>query len=255
MSIFKPETENMQADKGRRPFIWKIGAGTSAAAVAAVPVIGKAVVSDDKELKGRVDSLSRQVTAMEEEKKVRRVYDEYKGLLDKGMYRDAVDLFSKEAEVIYNGGLFRGKDIGINRLYCNYFRTCMSGKQAGYAPGFAPDTDAQNETVEVAPDQKSANARFSYSMQAGYPMEMDSSLVEMARLQGEGIIKYRESGICEMALVKDNGSWKIKRLEYKAMSRADYRHDRNNVNHVNVPRFSKVYPQEAFGPDKLIKPV
>lgn len=255
MHILKSRTDDMQADRGRRSFIWKLGAGISAVAAAAVPAIGKAVISDDKELKGRVDSLSRQVATMEEEKKIRQLYDEYKAFLDKGIYRDAVALFSKDAEVVFNGGLFRGRDTGINRLYCNYFSIGMTGKQTGYAPGFTPDADAQKETIEVSPDQKSAKARFTYSIQAGYPMDMDSSLVRMARLQGEGIIKYWEGGVCEMALVSDNGSWKIKRLEYKAISRADYRPGRNYADPVNVPKFSKVYPQESFGPDKLVKPV
>ncbi len=253
MHILKSKTDDMQADRGRRSFIWKIGAGISAVAATAVPAIGKAVISDDKELKGRVDSLSRQVAAMEEEKKIRKLYEEYKALLDKGMYKDTVTLFSKDAEVVFNGGLFRGRDTGINRLYCNYFSIGMTGKQTGYAPGFTPDVDAKKETIEVAPDQKSAKARFTYSIQAGHPMDMDSSLVRMARLQGEGIIKYWEGGVCEMALVSDNGSWKIKHLEYKTISRADYRPGRNYANPVAVPKFSKVYPQESFGPDKLIK--
>lgn len=255
MSILKSKKDDLQADRGRRSFIWKVGAGISAVAVAAVPVLGKSIVNSDKELKGRVDSLSRQVALMEEEKKIRRLYDNYKGLLDNGMYRDAVALFSQDAEVIFNGGLFSGRDTGISRLYCNYFSAGMTGKTLDHAPGYAADAASQKEIIEVAPDQKSAKAMFPYSIQAGHPMALDSSLVMMARLQGEGIFRWWEAGQCEMAFINDNGSWKIKRLEYRPAERADYRPGRNYANPVTVPEFTKVYPQEAFGPDRLVKAV
>jgi hypothetical protein len=254
MNILISKTDDMQADRGRRSFIWKIGAGISAVAAAAAPAaIGKAVIIDDKGLIGRVNSLSRQVAVMENEKKIRQLYKNYNALLDKGMYRDVLALFSKDAEVVFNGGLYRGRDTGINRLYCKYFSMGMTGRQAGFAPGLTPDAEAQKEIIEFAPDLKSAKARFPYSIQAAHPMDMESSLVRMARLQGEGFIKYREGGVCELSFVNDDGDWKIERLEYRAVSRADYRPYSKDASPVTVPKFTKLYPQESFGPDKLIK--
>lgn len=253
MNILKSKSGDMQTDRGRRSFIWKVGAGISAVAAAAVPAIGKTVISDDKNLKGRVESLSKQVAMMEEENSIRRLYNEYKRLLDKGMYKDVVTLFSQDAEVIFNGGLFRGRDAGINRLYCSYFSSGMTGKTIGNAQGYAPNADAQKETIEVTADQKSAKAVFPYSIQAGHLMDTDSTLVKMARLQGEGIIKWWEGGVCEVSCVKDSGNWKIKRLEYRAISRADYKPGRDYARPVSVPRFSKVYPAEQNGPDRLVK--
>jgi len=40
--------------------------------------------------------------------------------------------------------------------------------------------------------------------------------VDMARLQGEGIVKWWEGGTCAASYVKVGKSWKIRRLEYRA---------------------------------------
>jgi len=109
--------------------------------------------------------------------------------------------------------------------------------------------------VEVTPDRKTARARFTYAMQVGTPMISDSSLVKMARQMGEGIIKWWEGGTYDISYVKDikDGSWKIKRLEYLVQSKANYRPGRLYAMPVSIPPFSKTYPEDPAGPDKLIK--
>ena len=83
----------------------------------------------------------------------------------------------------------------------------------------------------------------------------ESTLVKMARLHGEGIQKWWEGGVYEMSCVKDarDGSWKIKRLEYKTLSKADNRPGRSYAKPISIPQFSKVYPHEPDGPDRLVK--
>jgi hypothetical protein len=76
--------------------------------------------------------------------------------------------------------------------------------------------------------------------------------VEMARLQGEGIVKWWEGGIYEASYVKVGDSWKIKRLEYRVTSKADYKPGRSFAKEIDVPAFSSVFPKNPTGPNKLI---
>jgi hypothetical protein len=89
-------------------------------------------------------------------------------------------------------------------------------------------------------------------MQVGEPMTADSSLVEMARLQGEGIVKWWEGGTYQASYVKVGENWKIKRLEYRAASKADYRPGQTSAKPIDVPAFSSLFPKNPTGPDKLI---
>lgn len=255
MDTVKSSTDNVrkQTDTGRRSFMWKVGAGMSAVLAAAVPSIAKPVFGNDKKLKMSVDDLSRQVAILESEKSIRNLHKAYEDSLDKGMYSDVLDMFTDDAEVIFNGGLFKGNR-GVERLFCSHFSAGHTGRRIDQAPGFEIEGDQQQEMVEVSPDGRNARARFSYSIQVGTPIESDSVLVKMARLQGEGINKWWEGGVYELSYVKDarEGNWRIKRLEYRALSRADYRPGRSYANPVYVNQFSKVYPQEPSGPDSLI---
>lgn len=257
MNTVKSNTDNIQkqADKGRRSFMWKVGAGMSALLAAAVPAIAKPVISSDKKLKTSVENLSKQVAILENEKLIRKLHKAYEDMLDKGMYGEVLNMFTKDAEVIFNGGVFKGKNRGVNRLFCKHFKSGLTGKKLDPAPGFELDAEQQRDTVEVAPDQRSAKARFTYSIQVGTPIISDSLLVKMARLQGEGIMKWWEGGTYEVSYVKANkeGSWKIKSLEYKTLSRADYRPGRSYAKPISVSQFSKTYPHDPAGPDKLVK--
>jgi hypothetical protein len=159
-------------------------------------------------------------------------------------------MFTDDAEVVYNGGLFAGKE-GIRRLFCDHFASGRTGKRIEPAPGFEMDPAQQLDIVDVAGDRRTATGRFPYSIQVGSPMAGDSSLVEMARLQGEGIVLWWESGIHEVSYVKHGSTWKIRKLEYLVNSAADYRPGRSSSRPISVPQFSKTFPESPSGPDKL----
>lgn len=255
MDILKSKTNTQeQADTGRRSFMWKVGAGMSAVLAAAVPGVAKPVFGSDKRLKGNADSLSKQLARLESENSIRNLHRTYEDMLDRGMYSDVLNLFTDDAEVIFNGGVFKGKNRGITRLYCNRFPSGQTGRRIDPAPGFEPDEEQQREMLEVSTDGRTARARFTYSIQAGTPMESDSVLVKMARLQGEGIRKWREAGVYEISYMKniEDGGWNIRKLEFNTLSRADYRPGRTDAKAISVPRFSNVYPKDPAGPDSLV---
>jgi hypothetical protein len=232
-------------DSGRRSFLWKAGAAMSAAVAAAVPGMAKSGDSKDAE----ADRLAHQLGVLEDEKAIRALHQTYEALLDGGQYEGVSGLFKEDASVVFNGGVFKGKN-SVARLYRDHFSAGLTGKKIGPAPGF----EAAQEAVIVAADRKSAQARFPYSIQVGAPMASNSSLVQLARLHGEGIMKWCESGVYEISYTKcrKDGSWKIAKLEHQVMASTDYRPGKAYANAVSVPQFAKTYPKDPSGPDSLI---
>lgn len=251
MKTLKPKTvsTNEQPASSRRSFMWKMGAGASTA-LASAPVFAN---TDTGDFQNSVDSLSMQVALLEEEKMIRKLHQSYESLLDKGKYDEISALFADNAQVIFNGGVFKDKQQGVSRLYTEHFYSGQTGKAMEPAPGFELDNDQLLDSVKVAPDLLSAKAAFAYSIQVGKLIDSDSQLFNMARLQGEGIQKWWEGGVYELSYVKNikDGSWKIKTLEYKTLSRADYRPGRSYAKPIAVSQFSSLYPAEATGPDNL----
>lgn len=221
-------------DTGRRSFIWKAGAAMSAVVASAATGFSKSGIE--------------QTDLLEDANAVRTLHRTLEARLHQGHHEEVLDLFTDKAEVVYNGGLFKGQK-GIRRLYCDLFRSGMTGRKIEPAPGFEIDTV---DTVEMAADGKSATGRFPYSIQAGTPMQGESSLVKMARLQGEGIRKWWEGGAYEATYIKTGSSWKIRKLEYRALSKANYRPGRTHAEAIDIPSFEKTYPTDPAGPDKLV---
>lgn len=242
-------------NRGRRSFIWKAGAGMSAVLAAAVPGMARARSGNDTSLKRKVNGLSKQVVLLEDQSAIRSLHRTYENLLDSGSYKEAVSLFTDDAEVIFNGGVFKGKNNGIRRLYEEHFSYGLTGRRIDQAPGSELNIIQQEDVLEVSGDGKTAKAQFKYSIQVGAPIVSDSSLVKMARLHGEGIMKWWEGGTYGVSYIKDvkDGSWKIKKLEYNVLSRADYRPGKSYAKPIDIPLFSRTYPEDAAGPDRLVK--
>ena len=254
MDILKPAsvTDNSpKPDTGRRSFIWKTGAAMSAVIASAVTGISKQKVDADAGLRDQLDHLSSRIGSLEDANAIRRLHQAYESRLDRGLYEEVAGMFADDAEVVYNGGLYAGKE-GIRRLYCDHFASGRTGRKIEPAAGFEPDPEQQMDIVEVAGDRKTATGQFPYSIQVGAPMTGDSSLVEMARLQGEGIVHWWESGIHEVSYVKSDNTWKIRKLEYRVTSKADYKPSQSYARPINVPAFSTIFPKNPTGPDRLV---
>jgi hypothetical protein len=76
----------------------------------------------------------------------------------------------------------------------------------------------------------------------------------MARLHGEGVRTWWEGGVYRVSYRKDaaDGPWKISRLEYDTLSRADYRTGRSYARPISVARFATCFPEDQQGPDDLV---
>jgi hypothetical protein len=216
--------------------------------------MSKPGIDCDTELKARVDQLSNQLGILEDENAIRELHKAYETCLNNGRYADVVNLFTDNGEVVFNGGVFKGKEGGVRRLYFGHFSPGLTGKRIDPAPGFLKNTEDRQDMIKVAADRKSAKAQFSYSMQVGVPMVSDWQLIKMIRLYGQGIRKWWEGGVYDVSYVKDmkDGTWKIERLEHRVLSKADYRPGKSCARPIFVPIFSKRYPEDPVGPDRLI---
>jgi uncharacterized protein (TIGR02246 family) len=231
----------------RRSFLQKLGVGVSTA-------LGSATVMAKPDNSKKANDLSLQVARLETEKALRALHQQYEQAMDKGEMDAVLPLFAQDAEVVFNGGVFSGREQGIARLYGQYFMTSKTGKRMEAAPGFVLSAEQLREQVDVAVDLRTARAAFPYSIQAGRPLESASSLASMARAQGEGVQTWWEGGVYELDYAQDlaDGSWKIKRLAYNTLSRADYRAGRSYAKAIVVPAFSAHFPEHAQGPDRLV---
>ena len=242
-----------QASAGRRSFVCRVGAGLSAVLASAVPGLASRTTRPRLRSGDGVDQPADRLGFLEDELAIRRLHETYERLLDNGQYEDVAELFAEDAQVIFNGGVFEGRDKGVRRLYDDCFRPALTGRRIEVPPGLQASVEPQPAVVTVAPDRQSADARFPYSIQVGAPIGPDSQLVRMARLHGEGIRRWWEGGIYEATYVRDprDGGWRIGRLEYQVLSRADYRRGGSWARPISAAAFSELFPEDPAGPDRL----
>jgi len=133
-SLSKPGKSAEQPGTGRRSFMWKTGAALSAALAYAVPGVSNYRTRESNGLDAEVDHLSNRLGILEDEKAIRNLHQTYEACLDNGRYEEVVGLFTEDASVVFNGGVFEGKEGGVSRLFCNCFRSGLAGKKLGPVP-------------------------------------------------------------------------------------------------------------------------
>lgn len=78
--------------------------------------------------------------------------------------------------------------------------------------GIAAD---RTEAIAVAADG-TATALVACTVETATPIESCGTLVEMARLQGEGLVRRRERRTLKSTFVKRNGTWQLAHMELTA---------------------------------------
>jgi carotenoid cleavage dioxygenase len=243
---FKKSRNAESADNSRRAFIWKMGAGASAA-LASTAGMTKAETSTP-------DNPVLRAALLEVEKVLRKLHQAFEEAIENGLHEEVIAMFADDAEVVFNGGVFSQGSQGVSRLYRDTFPSRQIGKRMEQAPGFELTAEQQQDSIEVSPDLLSAKAVLPYSIQVGMPFETETSLAAMARLHGEGVRTWWEGGVYRVDYRRDvaEGRWKISRLEYDTLSRADYRSGRSDAWPIAVSRFSTRFPEDQHGPDSLV---
>jgi hypothetical protein len=229
----------------RRSFLWKMGAAVSAVFASRIAGVAKPLT--------REDHLQAQKTGLAEDSDaIRQLQQSYGSYLDRGMHEEIVSLFAEDAEVHFNGGVFIGRDKGIRRLYREHFGPGKA-QAAGPVHSGLLTTPQQQDAVEVAPGGQSAKARFHRLVQASIRDTTEYPMMHLARQQGRDILQWWEDGVFENSYVKAGGVWKIETLSYIPQGQADYAAAWSRARPAYVPPFSRTYPEDPAGPDRLAK--
>ncbi len=200
----------------------------------------KNALEDVDELSARVTELTERVATLEDTAAVRNLQYAYGYFIDKCLYDETVDLFADDCEVVFLGGRYRGK-AGAARLYCGRFRNNFARGKNGPMFGQLLDHPQLQGIVHVAPDRKTANARFRSVMQAGRHESIGNPR------------QWFEGGIYENQYVKVGGVWKIKTLNYRAFWHGEVGTGWAYTKPNYVPNASLTYPEDPYGPDELVE--
>jgi hypothetical protein len=73
----------------------------------------------------------------------------------------------------------------------------------------------RNDAITIAADG-TATARVPCTVETATPIESCGTLVEMARLQGDGVVRRSERRVLASTFVKRNGTWHIEHMELTA---------------------------------------
>jgi SnoaL-like domain len=185
---------------------------------------------------------------------IRELNRRYGQTLNEHRLEDLVGLFADDAEVRFNGGEFVGRD-GVRRLYVEHFGRSLEREPADRAEPvhtLVLDMPGRPQLIETAADGKSATARLSRLVRAEAAIVSHSSLAEMAREQGQGIVRWWEDGAYEIDYVRVRDGWKIRRLAYHASPASVPVPGYCAPPPRRVPLFQATFPDHPAGPDRLL---
>ncbi|MGZ5965966.1 MAG: nuclear transport factor 2 family protein, partial [Caulobacteraceae bacterium] len=194
-----------------------------------------------KELAELKDRLAR----LEDAQAIKHLQFAYGYYLDKCLYEEVVDLFAEDGEVVFGGGVFRGR-AGLTRLYIEMFRKNFTGGHNGPVWGFLLDHQQMQEIITVAPDRRTAKGRFRCFMQAG-------THTSKRVIEGPGPLQqWWEGGLYENDFVREDGVWKIRTLNYNVVFQGTFEEGWAKWGSMFGLR-GPLYPENPMGPDALIE--
>jgi len=195
-------------------------------------------------LKQDIAALRHQVGVLEDKAAIRELHWTYGYLIDYCQYKDVVQLFAEDGEVLFLSGIYKGH-AGVRRLYVEWFGNFFLKGEEGPVDGFLLDHYQMQDVITVADDRKTARGRFRANM-AG-------CVHESRDYKPEGMPEqFMEGGIYENSYVRENGIWKIKRLDYIVQWQAEYELGWGRTT-AHLRPFEDTYPDNPIGPDELVE--
>jgi hypothetical protein len=163
----------------RRRFFWQAGAALSVplAAAAASPAQADA------------NEASARLAALEDEKAIRALQRAYAELINSSAHEKARGLFVNPAAAHIDGSIRSLSAVGFG----------------------------EHDAIEISPDRKTATARTQCAAQTETAIGPSCTLVEMAREQGEGVLRRAERRVLVGSYVRVGGAWKIEQLVWERL--------------------------------------
>jgi SnoaL-like domain len=195
------------------------------------------------DVESRLVALENRVGELEDINAIRRLHWAYGYYIDFNRARDAADLFAEDGEVIFLSGIYKGRE-SVFRLYGTWFQNFfLEGGGEGPVDGFLLDHFQMQDIITVAPDCQTAKGRFRGMLFGGSH--------ESRSFKPEGLpLQFMEAGIYENDYVREDGVWKIKRLDYMMQWQGDYEKGwSKTVSHLQP--LDTCYPENPIGPDEI----
>ena len=195
-------------------------------------------------LAAEVAQLSARVARLEDEAAIRRLHHAYGFLMDYCWNDEVIDLFAREGEAVFLSGVYRGRN-SLQRLYKDFLGQAYTGGREGPVHGFLADHFLMQDVITVAPDGMTARSRSrallvlgSHESRTDRPPQLPDQLYE--------------AGLYENSYVREDGVWKILRLEYALQWQALYEKGWTHTT-TDLPPQMPPYPESPIGPDYLIE--
>jgi hypothetical protein len=195
------------------------------------------------ELKSSIFNLSKRVGNLEDINEIRKLHYAYGYYIDFCQYKEVVQLFSKAGEVVFLSGIYRGH-ASIARLYETWFQNLFTEGKPGPVYGFLLDHFQMQDIITVAEDGQSAKGRFRCLLAGGNH--------ESRKYVPEGLPEqFYEAGLYENEYIREDGAWKIQKLDYIVQWQAEY--DKGWAKTIaHLQPAVETYPANPIGPDELL---
>ncbi len=240
----------------RRSFIGTMGAYLALVPIAFTTTIALArstkrrdvpVTHDERVLamEREMELMAARLGMLEDVEAIRRLQHAYGYYLDKCLYGEIVDLFAEDGDVHIDGGIYRGK-AGQKRYYTGRLERDVAGGGEGPVFGLLLDHLMLQDVIDVAPDRRTAKARFRTFVQGGSHDSRRGASVGNPR-------QWWEGGIYENTYAKeDDGRWRFKVLSYRTVYQAPYETGWAHTRVITDDGPRKVYPDDPLGPDEVL---
>lgn len=192
-----------------------------------------------QQLEEQVNQLTKRITRQEDEQAIRKLHHIYGYMIDKCMYNDVVDLFTEDCQVLFFGGIYKGK-AGAKRLYVDKFQQIFTNGNNGPVDGQLLDHPQHQDVVNIDDDGVTAHGRFRCTMQAGKHKDFGDP------------VQWWEGGLYENVYKKVNGVWHLHVLGYFPQWHADFESGWAHTRRNYVPFTDTTLPEDPFGPDELM---
>jgi ketosteroid isomerase-like protein len=184
-----------------------LGAGVATTAAAGALLAGSTPAVPD-----RLQELQRELTSHQDREAIRQLHLAFTRAVENQAYETAAEFFAPDADLHLSGSSALGKP-AIMRLFATQYRQ----QQARVLhSAYRQSPLQQQDLVAIAADGAHATAAFHCEVELSSPLPTDSTLAQMARLQGQVAERRWEAGHFEARYVKTDGQWKMAALRYRA---------------------------------------
>lgn len=195
------------------------------------------------ELENRLEALEHRVGELEDINAIRRLHWAYGYYIDFNRAEDVVQLFARDGSVVFLSGEYKGHE-GVRRLYGTWFQNFFTQGVEGPVDGFLLDHFQMQDIITVAPDRQTAKGRFRGMLFGGSHASRP--------YKPEGLpLQFMEAGLYENDYVREDGVWKIKRLDYMMQWQSEYEEGWSKTDSHLQPA-TRTFPEDPLGPDVLL---